>query len=103
MLKFGNSALKVVAEPEARKTSGLRMAVSARDLDDDEPLVVRGSSNEYVEVCRKWPITRLVEIWKIGFGRFKIGVLAGDDIKRYEAVKFVLSSFYKVNLPKDGR
>ena len=103
MLKFGNSALKVVAEPEARKTSGLRMAVSARDLDDDEPLVVRGTNNEFVEVCRKWPITRLVEIWKIGFGRFKRGVLAGDDIKRYEAVKFVLSSFYKVNLPKDGR
>lgn len=103
MLKFGNSALKAVAEPEVRKTSGLRMAVSARDLDDDEPLVVSGSSNEYVEVCRKMPLNRLVEIWKIGFGRFKRGVLQGEDIRRYEAVKFVLSSFYRCILPKDGR
>lgn len=103
MLKFGNSALKVVAEPEVRKTSGLRMAVSARDLDDDEPLVVSGSSNEYVEVCRKMPLNRLVEIWKIGFGRFKRGVLQGEDIRRYDAVKFVLSSFYRCILPKDGR
>ena len=103
MLKFGNSALKALAEPEVRKTSGLRMAVSARDLDDDEPLVVRGSSNEHVEACRKMPLNRLVEIWKIGFGRFKRGVLQGEDIRRYDAVKFVLSSFYRCVLPKDGR
>lgn len=104
MLKFGSSTAKAFSEPEQKPVTGkLRMAISARDLDDDEPLVVRGAHNEFVEVCRKWPITRLVEIWKIGFGRFKRGVLTGDNIKRYEAVKFVLSSFYKVNLPKDGR
>ena len=103
MLKFGSSALKTLAEPEVRKTSGLRMAASVRNIDDDEPLVVRGSSNEYVEVCRKMPINRLVEIWKIGFGRFKRGVLQGEDIRRYDAVKFVLSSFYRCVLPKDGR
>lgn len=101
MLKFGNSALKAMAEPEVVKTSGLRMAATIRD--DDEPLVVRGSKNEHVDICRKWPITRLVEIWKIGFGRFKRGVLAGEDVRRYDAVKFVLTSFYRVVLPKDGR
>ena len=103
MLKFGNSALKVVAEPEVRKASGLRMAVAARDLDDDEPLVVSGSSNEYVDMCREMPFNRLIEIWKIGFCRLKRGALQGEDIRRYEAVKFVLSSFYRCNLPKDGR
>ena len=104
MLKFGNSALKAMAEPEVAKTSGLRMAASARDLDDDdEPLVVSGSSNEYVDMCRKMPLNRLVEIWKIGFCRLKRGALQGEDIRRYEAVKFVLSSFYRCNLPKDGR
>lgn len=52
------------------------MAASARDIDDDEPLVVRGSSNEHIDKCRKNPITRLVEIWKIGFGKIsKRGVL----------------------------
>ena len=103
MLKFGSSALKAMAEPEVVKTSGLRMAASIRNVDDDEPLVVSGSSNEYVDMCRKMPINRLVEIWKIGFGRFKRGVLQGEDIRRYEAVKFVLSSFYRCVLPKDGR
>ena len=103
MLKFGNSALKALAEPEVVKTSGLRMAASVRNIDDDEPIVVSGSSNEYVDECRKMPLNRLVEVWKIGFGRFKRGVLQGEDIRRYEAVKFVLSSFYRCVLPKDGR
>ena len=101
MLKFGSSAAKAFEDTPERSTSGFRMAATIRD--DDEPLVVRGSKNEHVDICRKWPITRLVEIWKIGFGRFKRGVLQGEDIRRYDAVKFVLSSFYRVVLPKDGR